>query len=205
MNNIKYDCNFSMNDLFCNMLLAFVCLFMFALMIIAEKQKEANKAEAKGEFMVVVTWPAESPDDVDTYVEDPLGNVVCFNRREQGLMHLDRDDLGHKNDEVTTPEGKVTYNENREVVTIRGYVPGEYVVNVHMYRKEPNDYLKPVVVTIVADKINPFSQVAAQTVTLHNTGDEQTAFRFVVNKDGTIKSVNRLVKRFVNQNSPQED
>lgn len=194
-----------MNDLFCNMLLAFVCLFMFALMIIAEKQKAATKAEAKGEFIVVVTWPAESPDDVDTYVEDPLGNVVGFNRREQGLMHLDRDDLGHKNDEVLTPDGKVTYNENREVVTIRGFIPGEYVCNVHLYRKEPNEYLKPIVVTVVVDKINPFSQVAIQTVILRNTGDEQTAFRFIVNQDGTVKSVNRLPKRFINQNSPQDE
>lgn len=194
-----------MNDLFCNMLLAFVCLFMFALMIIAKEQKATQSVEPKGEFIVIVTWPTESPDDVDTYVEDPLGNIVCFNRREQGLMHLDRDDLGHKNDEVMTPGGKLTYNENREVVTIRGYVPGEYVVNVHLYHKEPNEYLQPILVTIVADKINPFSQVAIQTIMLRNAGDEQTAFRFTVNSDGTVKDINRLPKRFINQVSPQED
>ena len=201
MNNIKYDSNFSMNDLFCNMLLGFVCLFMFALLMITKEQQKTSEIEARAEFIITVTWIAESSDDVDTYVEDPLGNVVGFNRREQGLMHLDRDDLGHRNDEVLTPEGTTTYNENREVVTIRGFVTGEYVVNVHMYRK---DYDKPISVTVRADKINPFSTVATQTITLSETGQEQTAFRFHVNKDGTIKGTNRLPKRFINQNSPQD-
>jgi len=204
MNNVKYDCNFSMNDLFCNMLLGFVCLFMFAMMMIAkEEKKKTGDVEVHAEFIITVSWPAESPDDVDTYVEDPLGNIVCFNRREQGLMHLDRDDLGHKNDEILTPDGTITYDENREVVTVRGYLPGEYIVNVHMYHREVG-YDKPIVVTIRCDKINPFSQVAVQTVTLKFTGDEKTAFRFYVNKDGTIKSTNRLPKRFMNQSAPQD-
>lgn len=204
MNNIKFDCNFSMNDLFCNMLLGFVCLFMFAMIMIAkDEQKKAGDVPVHAEFIITVTWPAESPDDVDTYVEDPIGNIVCFNRREQGLMHLDRDDLGHKNDEVLTPDGVVTYDENREVVTIRGYLPGEYIVNVHMYHREV-EYDKPLTVTIRCDKINPFSQVAVQTVVLRERGDERTAFRFYVNKDGTIKNVNRLPKRFMNQSSPQD-
>lgn len=204
MNNVKYDCNFSMNDLFCNMLLGFVCLFMFAMMMIAkDEQKKAGDVEVHAEFIITVTWSAESPDDVDTYVEDPIGNIVCFNRREQGLMHLDRDDLGHKNDEVTTPDGTIVYNENREVVTIRGYLPGEYIINVHMYRREA-EYNKPLTIVIRADKINPFSQVAVQTLILNTTGDERTAFRFYVNKDGTVKNINRLPKRFMNQNSPQD-
>lgn len=186
------------------MLLGFVCLFMFAMMMIAkEEKKKAGDVEVHAEFIITVTWPSESPDDVDTYVEDPIGNIVGFNRREQGLMHLDRDDLGHKNDEVLTAEGTVIYNENREVVTIRGYLPGEYIINVHMYHREV-EYDKPLTVTIRADKINPFSQVAVQTVVLSAAGDERTAFRFYVNKDGTVKSVNRLPKRFINQGSPQD-
>ena len=203
MNNVKYDCNFSMNDLFCNMLLGFVCLFMFAMMMIAKEAKKTGDVEVHAEFIITVTWPAESPDDVDTYVEDPIGSIVCFNRREQGLMHLDRDDLGHKNDEVLTPDGTTIYNENREVVTVRGFLPGEYIVNVHMYHREA-EYDKPLVVTIRCDKINPFSQVAVQTVVLRFTGDEKTAFRFYVNKDGSVKSINRLPKRFMNQNAPQD-
>jgi hypothetical protein len=177
---------------------------MFAMMMIAkDEQKKAGDVEVHAEFIITVTWSAESPDDVDTYVEDPIGNIVCFNRREQGLMHLDRDDLGHKNDEVTTPDGTIVYNENREVVTIRGYLPGEYIINVHMYRREA-EYNKPLTIVIRADKINPFSQVAVQTLILNTTGDERTAFRFYVNKDGTVKNINRLPKRFMNQNSPQD-
>lgn len=191
-----------MNDLFCNMLLGFVCLFMFAMLMIAKQEKaKTGDVESKAEFIITVTWTAESPDDVDTYVEDPSGNIVCFNRREQGLMHLDRDDVGHKNDEILTENGIIKYTQNREVVTVRGYTPGEYIVNVHMYLKQ---YSKPIDVMIRVDKINPFSEVATQTVTLYRTGDEQTAFRFYVNSDGTVKGVNRLKKRFVNPNSEQD-
>lgn len=193
-----------MNDLFCNMLLGFVCLFMFAMLMIAKKsQSKTGDIESKAEFVITVTWTEESPDDVDTYVEDPSGNVVCFNRREQGLMHLDRDDLGHKNDEIVTENGTIKYPLNREIVSIRGYTPGEYVVNAHMYYR-PGTYQKPVVVTVKLHKINPFAEVVTQTVTLYNHGDEQTAFRFYVNKDGTVRSTNRLKKRFVNQSSEQE-
>ena len=58
-------------------------------------------------------------DDVDTYVEDPSGNLVAFMRREEGLMHLDRDDLGKRNDSVLPDYGVVEYTENRELVTLR--------------------------------------------------------------------------------------
>ena len=51
------------------------------------------------EFLITVFWPDNLEDDVDIYVEDPAGNLVWFKSREPGLMHLDRDDLGKRNDE----------------------------------------------------------------------------------------------------------
>ena len=53
---------------------------------------ESGKVDPKAEMMITVTWPDGSPDDVDTYVADPAGNIVWYHRREAGLMHLDRDD-----------------------------------------------------------------------------------------------------------------
>ena len=193
----SYDTMFSLNDLFCNMLLGFIVLFVIALLMIAkEQEKRKQSPETKAEFLIVVTWPSESPDDVDTYVEDPLGNIVGFNRREQGLMHLDRDDLGHKNDTVISPNGTFIFGENRETVVIRGFVPGEYVANVHMYRKE---WDKPTPVTVTLQKIEPYGETAIETVVLEKTGDEHTAFRFVVGQDGTVTETNRLQKRFINK------
>ena len=115
----------------------------------------AKKADiiVKAEFLITVFWPDNLEDDVDIYVEDPAGNLVWFKSREPGLMHLDRDDLGKRNDEVTTAAGTILFPENREIVTLRGIVPGEYVVIVHCYFKVRGD---PVPVTIQIDKINPY-------------------------------------------------
>jgi hypothetical protein len=144
-------------------------------------------------MVITVTWPKECKDDVDTYVEDPVGKLVNFQRKEDGLMHLDRDDLGRDNDVIRTPTGVYEYNENREIVTLRGLLPGEYTVNVHMYHKHKKE---PVEVTIILEKINPSLKLcASEKCTLTIDGDEKTAFRFTVNQDGEITETNRLFKK----------
>ena len=193
MRNRSYDCNTSFLDLLFNTLLGFVALFVlsFAMMNVS---KQTKNTEAKSEFIITVTWPKEYDDDVDTYVEDPDGHLVCFKRREDGLMHLDRDDLGKRNDILQTPFGPIEYTENREIVTLRGTTMGEYVVNVHMYMKHEEP---PVEVTIQVDKVNPYSTVCIKKVVLKATGDEATAVRFTVDKKGLITSVSDLPKKNV--------
>ena len=137
--------------------------------------KESNDIETKAEFMITVEWPSDLDDDVDTYVEDPSGNLVAFMRREEGLMHLDRDDLGHRNDSVLTDFGVVEYTENRELVTLRGIAKGEYVVNVHLYMKRSDASEIPVVIKL--EKLNPYRTVTVKKVILRKTGDEKTAFK----------------------------
>ena len=111
-------------------------------------------------------------------------------------MHLDRDDLGKRNDEVITAAGTILFPENREIVTLRGIVPGEYVVNVHCYFKIGSD---PVPVTIQIDKINPYSVVLRETVDLKNKGEEITVTRFSVNSKGDVTNVNKLPKKLVQE------
>ena len=107
-------------------------------------------------------------------------------------MHLDIDDLGERNDIVQTEFGEIEYNENREIVTLRGIVPGEYVINVHMYmRRDPSP---TTLVTVQLDKINPFSTIMIKRVSLGDSGDEKTAFRFTLDKEGEVIEVNELPK-----------
>ena len=116
---------------------------------------------------------------------------MAFMRREQGLMHLDRDDLGKSNDIVQTPLGPIVHPENKEIVTLRGYMPGEYIVNVHMYTRNSEELTTEVYVQL--DKVNPvFKTVILKKVTLGDRGDEKTAFRFVLDKDGKVTEVNYL-------------
>jgi len=189
----NYHTNMAFLDLLFNTLLCFAALFVLSFILINPSKKE-NNIKAKADFMITVTWNKDLDDDVDTYVEDPVGNLVAFMRREEGLMHLDRDDLGHRNDTINTPNGPIEYKENREIVTLRGFVPGEYVVNVHMYMKREK---APTEVMIVLEKLNPYMIIMAKNVILTTNGQEDTAFRFVVDSEGVVTKVNELKKTLV--------
>ena len=187
----EYHTNLAFLDVLFNTLLCFAALFAMSFILINPSKTDRNVV-AKGEFMIIVTWPKDMDNDVDMYVEDPEGHLVAFMRREEGLMHLDRDDLGQRNDVVQTRFGEIEYNENREIVTLRGIVPGEYVINVHMCMRRDVSPITPV--TIQLDKINPFSTVTIKRVTLGDSGDEKTAFRFTLEKEGEVVDVNELPK-----------
>ena len=198
MRKRTYDTNVAFLDLLFNTLLCFAALFTLSFVMINPSRENAN-TESKAEFIITITWPHEQDNDVDVYVEDPEGHLVSFSRREDGLMHLDRDDLGHRNDTIQTPDGPITYNENREIVSIRGILPGEYIVNVHMYHKNS---VEDCPVTIQLDKINPFKIVTTKTVVLKLKADEKTAFRFTVNQNGDVIDVNELPKNLANVEGP---
>ena len=195
----QYHTNLAFLDVLFNALLCFAALFAMSFILINPSKKD-NNVVAKGEFVIVMTWPKEMDNDVDIYVEDPEGNLVAFMRREEGLMHLDRDDLGKRNDVVQTQFGEIEYDENREIVTLRGIMPGEYVINVHMYMKREESLLTPV--TVQLDKINPYSTIMIKRVTLGDSGEEKTAFRFILNKYGDVVEINELQKTLVKQQGP---
>ena len=192
----NYHTNLSFLDLLFNTLLCFAALFVLSFVLINPSKKK-NNVKMKAEFMITVTWPSDLDDDVDVYVEDPAGNLVAFMRREEGLMRLDRDDLGRCNDIVNTPFGPIEHKDNREIVTLRGIISGEYVVNVHMYMKRSKAAEVPV--TIQLDKINPYSTITIKEAVLKITGDEETAFRFVLDKDGKVTDVNILKKSLIQE------
>ena len=192
----NYHTNLAFLDLLFNTLLCFVALFSLAFVLINPSKKNKT-VDAKAEFIITVIWPSGMDDDVDTYVEDPEGNLVAFNRREQGLMHLDRDDTGVAFDTLSTSFGVVTYKELREMVSIRGYVPGEYVVNVHMFTKREEAETP---VTIILEKINPYRVVTGRNVVLVKVGEEKTAFRFTVNDEGKVINTSQLEKSLITTN-----
>lgn len=149
--------------------------------------------DPKAEYIITVTWPDSDPNDIDAWVEEPDGNLVWFQTPEAGLIHLDRDDRGNIND-VLTINGKVIQNPlNQEVVTIRGTVVGEYVVNIFYYASENN---KPVPVKVRVDKVNPQLEVIYyDTLTMDKVGDEKTAVRFTIDANGSIVNLNSIEKK----------
>lgn len=182
-------------DMLFNMLIAFVFCFIIALLAMNPKALKAGDIPSKAEFIVNLSWPDMNPDDIDTWVQDPAGNLVWFRAREAGLMHLDRDDRGLTNDVIVVNGKQVVNPLNQEVVTIRGIAPGEFTVNAHYY--ESKDGL-PVEVTVSVIKVNPRAEVVFYgNVTLARKGDEATAVRFTVLPDGAVTNVNTLPKTLV--------
>lgn len=148
--------------------------------------------DPKAEYIITVQWPDNNPNDIDTWVEEPDGNLVWFQSKEAGLIHLDRDDRGNVND-VLNINGQTIQNPlNQEVVTIRGTVVGEYVINIFYYGSEDN---KPVDVNVRVDKVNPQLEVIYYgTLKLSKPGDEKTAVRFTIGQDGALTNINRIEK-----------
>ena len=182
-------------DLLFNALLGFTFLFLVAIMFMNPEAK-TGIIDPKAEYIITITWGDNRPEDIDTWVEDPEGRVIWFRNTEAGLLHLDRDDRGLLNDTITINGEEVLNPLNQEVVTLRGVVKGEYVVNVHYYNDEGTK--KPVDVNVRLVKVNPALEVIYYgTVTLEKQGEEKTAVRFVINRDGKISNINFLPKQIV--------
>ena len=181
-------------DLLFNALLGFVVMFVLAFLLINPIAR-TGAVDAKAEFLITLAWPDGRREDVDLYVEDPSGNLVWFRAREAGLMHLDRDDLGRSNDVIQVGGREIVNPINQEVVSIRGILPGEYVVNLHLYRAERD---QPVPAAVKVEKLNPKVEIVFYgEVVLGRQSEERTAVRFAVRPDGTIGDVNQLPKAIV--------
>jgi hypothetical protein len=181
-------------DLLFNALLGFTFLFLIAIMFMNPEAK-SGIIDPKAEYILTITWEDNSPDDVDVWVEDPEGQVVWFRAPEAGLLHLDRDDRGLVNDTITINGEEVQNPLNQEVVTLRGVVKGEYVVNLHYYASETG---KPVDVNVRLAKVNPKLEIVYYgTVNLEERGEEKTAVRFSIGRDGNIFGINFLPKSIV--------
>ena len=188
-------------DLLFNALLGFT--FMFAVAVIFMNPiAKTGAIETKAEYLITVTWPDGNPSDVDTWTQDPAGNLSWYAAKEAGLMHLDRDDTGATRDVITVGGRTVENPLNQEIVSIRGVVPGEFTVNVKMYAYDAGDLARtpgetpPIPVTVKVEKVNPVVRVMFyDTVELRGQGDEVTAVRFTVQPDGDVTDVNRLPKR----------
>jgi hypothetical protein len=179
-------------DLLFNTLVGFVFLFIVSFLLINPSIKKAD-IKTKAEFVITVTWSDNSRDDVDTWLQDPVGNILHFRQKDVGLAHLDRDDLGKANDVIILDDGsRVEYPHNQELTTIRGFLSGEWVLNLHMYSKRD---LNPTLVEVRIDKLNPQVQtIFYKKIEMKRRWEEITVTRFVMTNQGEIISWDELPK-----------
>ena len=217
MNNEKYKSTIGFTDLLFNILVGFAFLFIIAFLLIKPEAKKED-FERRAEFVVVMEWDHDQPDDIDLYVQDPTGTKVHFRLPVTNFMYLDKDDLGYANDIVKNVDGTITkVNINREVVTIRGIIPGEYIINAHYYsaRKWSGQTLttnidnaeelgkgkstgKKLTVKIELYKVDPYKIWWIGEKTFTHRAQEETFVRFIIDPDGKqVGDFTYVEKKFV--------
>jgi hypothetical protein len=181
-------------DLLFNILLAISFMFIIAFVFMHPPTK-TGVIEAKADYIITVSWPDESTDDIDTWVQGPGNLLLWYKTPEAGLMHLDRDDRGQVGDQILVNNQIVENPLNQEVVTIRGVVDGDYVVNLHYYESRSQ---RPVDAKVRVVKVNPAAEVVYYgTTTLKRVGQERTAVRFRIEKNGNVTQINTLEKSII--------
>jgi hypothetical protein len=172
-------------------LCGFVAVVILLLPHLNPKQ-EAQAATASmvpGNVMVEARWADELDTDVDLWVQAPGDVPVGYSNKSGLIFNLLRDDLGRNADPTQL---------NYEVSYSRGIPPGEYAVNLHMYRNKSK--VSPVKVTVVTSVKKPTLESAKQILTssidLVTENQETTVYRFKLTDAGELvpSSVNSLPK-----------
>jgi hypothetical protein len=151
--------------------------------------KTADNMSPPGNVIVEIRWPDEVDADVDLWVQAPGDVPVGYSNKGGVVFNLLRDDLGNRLD-VTGLNYETSYS--------RGIEPGEYAVNLHLYRNPSG--VSPIPVTVVTSvKRNAKEtarQLLASDVLLVNEGEELTVYRFGLSEDGNLVagSVHSLFK-----------
>lgn len=183
----------SFNDFLFIMALLFMSLLVLSLKPV--KKESDNNTVQKVEFMITLEWDKDSENDIDLYLEDPAGNIVFFKVPSSGLSNLERDDRGTLTDTVIDAEGNViSYMENVEKIAIRGIIPGEYTIAIHMYNKHDSKGT----IKVKMEKMNPYGIVFFQdNITQLELYEERFIKRFTLSDKGEILSLNNLEKQIV--------
>lgn len=187
-------------DFFMNIAGSAIALFVVSFLLIAnENSKKTDEGVMpKADFLITLNWNPKSIYDLDLWVRDPSGNMVGYRRPSIPGMFLDRDDTGSTHDYVLNADGtKKPIEINEEVVTIRGFRPGRYTINVHYFRGST-----PEVASLKILKLQPFGYVyEKKEIILDREGQEKTIVTIEIDKDGKVVSIDETPDLFVNRSS----
>lgn len=175
----------------CDILFTFLLVFVSITMLLKVKVESDNASyqQQNAVFLIVLNW--EGNADLDLWSKDPQNRIVSFHRREGGegsLFSLNRDCLGSATTEIGE-NGEPVSKINEEIIAIRGTFTGEYIVNVHGYNMK-GQTSAAATVKLVQNK--PYKILIEKKKTIETNGQEETFFRFSVDKDGKITDLNEL-------------
>ena len=199
--NVRFKSSIGFIDLLFNILLGFAFLFIVAFLLIKPEAKKKD-FDRRAEFVIILEWNHDAADDLDLYVQDPMGDRVSFRLPRVNYMHLDKDDLGKANDTIINADGsRSTVMINREVVTIRGISPGEFIINAHYYstreysgqsiemgetRVSADKPKKNLTVKVELHKVTPYTILWTGEKQFTQKGQEETFLRFRIDDKGNL-------------------
>lgn len=161
------------------MLLLVVAVLMTHIGDPARAKSTAEGIKPPGAVMVEARWPDGLDTDVDLWVQAPGDVPVGYSNKGGLVFNLLRDDLGNQIDATGL---------NYENAFARGLIPGEYTVNLHLYRNRASVPEIPCTVVVSVQKANEpqMRQILATTTTLVREGQEKTALRFRLDDKGAL-------------------
>lgn len=208
----KYKQPIAWVDLVFNIMMSFAFLFVLSFVQIAMVKKDAEKIDPKAEMMIQMSWPDNAVEDMDLWLKMPDGGIVNYTNKNSGLATLERDDRGSYGDETDSPTGRVHNPINREVIMLRGLVPGTYTANIifysdmknyprivmgHVLPDEPGTPKPPYNVKVELIKLNPsYKELTTNEVLMSIANEEHTAFSFTITATGEVTDINKFERPF---------
>ena len=186
--NNKYANLLSFIDLLFNLMLGFAAMFLLSLaMISSSKVSQDESLKRDVEYFIRIEWQGDSDNDVDMWLQDPVGDMIGYRDKQRHNMYLERDNLG--NDANLSTPGHI----NEEIVSILKITPGWYTMNLHWFERRRDSRTPEVKWSII--KIKPTMQtISTGTTSIKFKGQEITAFRMKIAKDGNIEQIDTIVQ-----------
>lgn len=171
----------SFTDFLFNILLVFLVMLAILLMLPKKPQEAEDDIQVKAEYLIILTWDESSTVDLDLWIKLPSDRVIFFKQKSGQGIRLERDDLGSMSDMV----GSKVVPINEEIATIRGTIPGEYIINAHVYGNlgKPLSELKT---TLRVVQLNPYFETYKNSHTFTSIGEEHTFLRMVIDEKGKV-------------------
>jgi hypothetical protein len=185
--NTKYANLLSFIDLLFNLMLGFATMFLLTLAMISASKNQEESIKRDVEYVLRIEWRGDSDSDIDMWVQDPSGDMIGYRDKQRNNMFLERDNTG--NDITLKQPGHI----NEEIVSVLKTNTGWYTVNLHYFQKRSAGEPQQVTWSII--KMKPSIQtVATGTVSMNQEGQEKTAVRFIVNKDGQVEKTDPITQ-----------
>lgn len=161
--------------LFLMMLGMVAVIFLINLLINPESDRK-QEIPIHGEVVITAFWPSGSSYDVDLWVMGPDKIPVGWGQHETtAAVNLERDDRGEIND-----ASEVNY----EMISVRERMPGEYIVNVHLYNPYSEPLPVPVTVNVVGKE--DLGEIYSGVSEINERPREITVVRFALGDDGRL-------------------